>query len=349
MAVGLKDVARAAGVSPITVSRALSGTHVVAPETKARVMRAVKKLGYAPNLLARGMVLKRSSTLGVVVPELANPFFVTLIDAIQTAVQERDHLLIVNQSRREVELETTCLKQFTQLRVAGVLAVPISKDLGSLEALAQAGTPVVVVARKSPSTDYVTVDNGLGGRLAAEHLLGLGHRRLGLVTLDEPGNTAMEERVQGFEKAVRDGGGTLAGSARIATPTVHLEEGLEAATRFAEIRPRPTGVFVTADLLAVGFEQGLRRHGLRVPEDVALVGHDDIVLAAYANVPLTTVQLPVTEMGRKAVELLFARLAEAAASDGEGSRKTRRAPPQRIALSPRLVTRASSGAPRTSS
>lgn len=327
----LKDVARLAGVSPITVSRALSGTHVVAPATKERVMKAVARLNYVPDLLARGLVRQRSSTLGLVVPELANPFFVTLVDAVQTAARARDHLLVVSQSARQLAEEELAVRQFLQLRVAGVLAVPVAGRTDHLDEMAEAGTAVVVVARRSARHDFVAVDDVRGGRLAAEHLLSRGHRRVGLVTPDQPDNTAIQDRLRSFLEALRAGGGRLPPEARLTTAGVQIPDGFAAAERFLALAERPTAVFLTADHLAMGFLQALRRRGVRVPADVAIMGYDDIVYSRYLDVPLTTIELPLKQLGERAVQALFERIARP---------RGRRI---QVLLEPRLVVRDSTG------
>lgn len=329
MPASLKDVARLARCSPITVSRALSGTHVVAPATKRRVMAAVKSLHYVPDLLARGLVRQRSSTLGLLVPELANPFFIALVDAVQSAVRARDHMLVVSQSARLPQIEAASLKQFQQLRVGGVLIVPVSAQ-PPLHDLTEGGTPVVVLGRRSTRHDSAAVDDLLGGRLAAQHLLSLGHRRIGCVYPLQPHNVGLQDRLTSFTATLREAG--IKPIEPIVTKGVHMEDGVEAAERFLALGSRrPGALFLTADHLAIGFLQTVRRHGLAVPQDVAIVGYDDVVYARYLDVPLTTIALPIPELARRAVDLLFARIEQP-----EGKR-------QHVLLETTLVVRGSSG------
>ena len=328
----IRDVARKAGVSPITASRAFSGTHPVAEETRRRVFAAAEELGYVPDLLARGLVHRRSPIIGMVVLELANPFVAPIIDAVQATAQEHEHLLVVNQSERRRDLEEASLYRFRQMRVAGVLVAPVSTHFEHLELLRARGTPVVAIARRWEGGDYVTVDDHAGGRLAGEHLTGLGHRRIGFLALGEEGNTAVQSRLEGFQAALQEAGAECAPEWRLFAPHQTPEAGIAAANVFVELPERPTAVFVTADRLAIGFVHRLRQRGLQVPGDVAVVGYDDIQYSEYLEVPLTTVAIPVHELGRLAAEILFERLQDGAADL------------RQVELQPQLIVRESCGA-----
>ncbi len=184
MSVTIKDVATKAGVSPITASRTFSGSHTVAEETRRRVLAAADELGYAPDLLARGLVHRRVPVVGLLVTELSNPFFVPIIDAVQAVCQQREYLLVTSQSERRLQTEEICLHQFRQMRVAGVLVVPISVNRDHLLRLQAEGIPTVAVARVWQEGESVTVDDRAGGHLAGAHLVRLGHKRIGSVALD---------------------------------------------------------------------------------------------------------------------------------------------------------------------
>lgn len=333
MAVTLKDVARAAGVSPITVSRAFSTTHPVAEKTRRRILEVAETLQYVPDIHARALVGKQMPAIGIVVPELANPFFVSIIDGVQATARRRDHMLIISQSERQADLEQACFAEFRQFRVAGVLVTPVSSDAEHLPRLRDQGTAVVVIARQWAG-DYVTVDHIAGGRLACEHLLRLGHRKIGCVAPREAGNAAVEARVEGFRATLAAAGERFSPEWLIRSETTNPDDATRAADSFIELADRPTAVFVTTDQLAMGFIHRLQERGLRVPRDVAVVGYDDIVYAEFLQVPLTTVALPKYEMGARAVEILFERIKGAA--DGADWRQ--------VMLQPRLIVRASCGA-----
>ena len=334
MPVTIRDVARKVGVSPITASRAFSGTHPVAEKTRGRVFQAAEELGYVPNLLARALVHKRSPIIGVVVLELINPFFTHILDAVQAVAREKGYMILVNQSERQPDTERASVHQFRQMRVAGVLITPATTDLEHLLFLEAEGTPVVVVARRRDDGAYVTVDDFAGGRIAGEHLIQIGHRRVGCVAHDEPHNVAVQDRVQGFQHALREAGCVFLPQCTIHTESLRMADAIQAADAFLDLPERPTAVFVTADCLAIGFIHRLRERGMRVPDDVAVVAYDDIRYAEFLEVPLTTVALPKHEMGQQAAQILFECI-EANEAHSE---------PRQVMLEPQLIVRASCGA-----
>ncbi len=329
----IRDVARRAGVSTITASRAFSRTHPVAEETRRRVFAAAEELGYVPDLLARGLVRKRNPIIGMIVLELSNPFVAPIIDGVQAVAREREYYLVVNQSERQLEMERASLRRLIEMRVAGVLVAPVSPDLNHLHHLRSSGTPVVAFARRWEAGDYVSVDDEAGGRMAGEHLVGLGHRRVGFVALGEDGNTAVQTRLNGFQAALRQGGAECAQQWRLFTQHQTPEDGIRAADAFADMPRKPTAVFVTADRLAIGFVHQLQERGLQVPHDVAVVGYDDIRYSQFLEVPLTTVALPKYELGQQAARILFERIE--AGAGGE---------PRQVLLQPELIVRRSCGA-----
>jgi LacI family transcriptional regulator len=350
MSVTIRDVAHKAGVSPITVSRAFSGTHPVAEETQRKVFEAAKELGYVPDLLARALVHKQSPIIGVIVLELANPFFVPILDAVQAIAWQKNYMLMVSQSQRQLDMERASVHQFRQMRVAGVLITPATRETEHLQLLKAQGTPVVFVARRSEGTDYVTFDELAGGRMVSEHLIRLGHRKIGCVAHDEPHNAAVQDRVHGFRQVLQEAGCTSCPT--IHTQTVRMADAIRAADTFLNLPERPTAVFVTADRLAIGFVHRLQQRGLRVPSDVAVVSYDDIRYAEFLEVPLTTVALPKHEVGQLAAQVLFERIEEnevSEVSDDSGCQsdlQNLQNELRQVTLEPRLVIRGSCGAKR---
>ncbi len=335
----IRDVAHRAGVSPITASRAFSRTHPVAEETRRRVFAAAEELGYVPDLLARGLVHKRSPMIGMIVLELSNPFVAPIIDGAQAVARGRGYLLVVNQSERQRDMEEASLHRFREMRVAGVLVAPVSPDHTHLALLRSQGTPVVALARRWQEGDYVAVDDLAGGRMAGEHLARLGHRRIGFVALGEEGNTALQGRLEGLQAALREAGADSVPQWRFLTSHQTPEDGIHAANAFIELPERPTAVFVAADRLAIGFVHQLRKRGLRVPDDVAVVGYDDIRYSEFLEVPLTTVALPKHEMGQTAAQILVERVEGGITGDE----------PRQVLLQPGLVVRESCGGARMAS
>jgi LacI family transcriptional regulator len=329
-AVTLADIARRAGVAPITASRALRSNAVAAQTTRERVLAAAAELGYVPNLLARGLVQNRTATVGVVVLELSNPFFVPMLSAVESIAAKRDFLVVVGESRRDADKERRYVEQFQQLRIGGIIVTTASRQFDHLAAARAGGTPVVLMARRWEEGDYVTADHVEAGRLVARHLLSRDYRRIGLVWTHEPENTAIEERIQGLRQVFAEAGVALPPRWDLRTPTTLLEDGMEAADRFLAMADRPRAVFVSTDRQAMGFVERVVSQGVRVPEDLAIVGYDDIPFAACARVPLTTVAIPMRRMGELAAELLFERM------EGKGPRES-----QQTLLAPELVIRAS--------
>jgi LacI family transcriptional regulator len=329
-AVTLADIARRAGVSSITASRALRPNGVVAQTTRARVLAAAAELGYVPNLLARGLVQNRTATVGVVVLELSNPFFVPMLSAVESIAAKRDFLVVVGESRRDADKERRYVEQFQQLRIGGIIVTTASRQFDHLASARAGGTPVVLMARRWEEGDYVTADHVEAGRLVARHLLSRDYRRIGLVWTHEPENTAIEERIHGVRQVFAEAGVELPPRWDLRTPTTLLEDGMEAADRFLAMADRPRAVFVSTDRQAMGFVERVVSQGVRVPEDLAIVGYDDIPFAACARVPLTTVAIPMRRMGELAAEILFDRM------EGKGPRES-----QQTLLAPELVIRAS--------
>jgi LacI family transcriptional regulator len=329
--VTLADIARKAHVSPITASRALRSNAVVAQATRERVLAAAAELGYVPNLLARGLVQNRTATVGVVVLELSNPFFVPMLSAVQSSAAKRGFLVVVGESGRDADKERRYVEQFQQLRIGGIIVTTSSRRFEHLAAARTGGTPVVLMARRWEDGDYVTADHVEAGRLVGKHLLARDYRRIGLVWTCEPENTAIEERITGLREVLADAGVELRPDWELRTPRTLLEDGMDAADRYLAMPDRPRAVFVSTDRQAMGFVERIVSQGLRVPEDVAVVGYDDIPFAACARVSLTTVAIPMRRMGELAAEILFDRLDGVAGSE-----------PRQILLQPELVVRASS-------
>ena len=327
----LVDIAQRAGVSTITASRALHGGLPVAEATRARILAAADDLGYTPNLLARGLVQNRTSTIGVIIIEIANPFFAPMVSAVETVAAKRGFLVVVGESARNPEWERQYVDRFQQLRVGGIIVTPALTQANHLAVARAAGTPVVVMSRRWLGGDYVTADNLAGGRLAAQHLLSRGHRRIGLVAPDHPLDTSFRDRIQGFRETLTSAGMSVPAPWELRTKATGIEDGVEAANGILALRRRPSAIFATTDREAMGLIQSLLAHGVRVPEDIAVVGYDDIPFAACSQVPLTTVKIPVWQIGELAAEVLFDRM--------DGRRPEKR---QRMLLSPELVVRASS-------
>jgi DNA-binding LacI/PurR family transcriptional regulator len=304
----MRDVARHAGVSVATVSRVLNDLPLVSPETRDRVMRVVDELGYRRSATARSLSLGRSQTIGVVAPFFTTLSVVERLRGISERLAEHGYDLML------FDVETPgqradALRDFARHdRVDGLLVISLPLADDEVEALRRNDLPVVLVDIAHPGLPHVVIDDVRGGELAAEHLLAKGHRRIGFVG-DMPANpfgfTSSERRREGFRHALRAAG---------IDPVDDLERrgvhGREQARELAEAMlgsdNRPTAVFAASDIQAFGVLEAADTLGLRVPEDVAVIGFDDIEMAAIIG--LTTVRQPLRESGARGTELLLAAI-----------------------------------------
>lgn len=307
--VSIREVASHAGVSVGTVSNVLNRPEIVAPATRSRVLRSINELGFVPNESARQLRRGRGRVLGLVVLDVANPFFTDMARGVEEATAAAGMAVIFCNSDGDPAKESSYLDLLEEQRVRGVLITPVDDANDRLKRLRERGILVILLDRRARSADLcsVSVDDVLGGQLAARHLLETGHRRIAFVG----GPRSLEQvrdRYRGAVRAVRAAGLDAAEVlSRIDTPNTTVPAGREAAEELLKLprSRRPTAVFCANDLLALGVLQGLTQGRARVPEDVALVGYDDIDFAGAAAVPLSSVRQPRQLLGRTAAELLM--------------------------------------------
>jgi DNA-binding LacI/PurR family transcriptional regulator len=309
----IKEVARHAGVSIGTVSNVLNRPDLVSPSTRQRVIAAITELGYIRNDSARQLRAGRSRSIALVVLDLANPFFTDVMRGVEDVADAHAVMVMVCNSAESAARERRHLDLLEEQRVQGVLITPVDDGRNSrVEQLIGRGTPVVLVDRGSGQHNRcsVAVDDVLGGRLAGAHLAERGHRRMAFVG----GPFAIQQvadRHEGFAAALTEAGGRPKLRV-VSTPSLTVAAGRRAAAELADLpaRSRPTAVFCANDLLALGVLQEMTRRGLGVPDDVAIVGYDDIEFAAAAAVPLSSVRQPREQLGRTAAQLLLEEVAE---------------------------------------
>jgi len=306
-ATGIKEVARHAGVSVGTVSNVLNRPDVVAPATRRRVLDAIDALGFVRNESARQLRAGRSRTIGLVVLDVSNPFFTDVSHGAELFVEESGSMLVLCNSGEDSSRERRHLELLEEQRVQGVLITPVDRTNPALDNLVARGTPVVLVDRSGGRhLCSVAVNDVLGGRLAVTHLVEQGHARIAFV--GGPFSIRqVADRHHGSLTALREEGGPAAALTVVETRSLSVAEGRRAAAEIAEVEPdaRPTAVFCANDLLALGVLQEMTRRGLKVPDDVAIVGYDDIDFAGAAAVPLTSVRQPREDLGRAAAQLLL--------------------------------------------
>lgn len=303
----VKDVAARAGVSLGTVSNVLNRPDRVSAATRGRVASAMVELGFVRNESARQLRAGRSRTLAYVMLDATNPFFTDVARGIELAAEDQDLSLFLCNSDNRSAREETYLEHLQQQRVQGILITPVDPLSPTLDAVARL-TPVVIVDRTRPGDDFcsVAVDDVLGGRLAVEHLLDRGHDRVAFV--GGPASVGqVRERLEGARQAWAGAGLPSGALVHLPTPGLAVEDGRAAGERLAGIPAsrRPTAAFCANDLVALGLLQQVVSTGGRVPEDLAIVGYDDIDFAAAAAVPLTSVRQPRRELGRRAAGLLL--------------------------------------------
>lgn len=329
----VKDVAAAAGVSLGTVSNVLNRPDRVSPETRERVLKAMADLGFVRNESARQLRAGSSRTLAYVMLDASNPFFTDVASGIDFAAESVDLSLVLCNSGNSADRESAHLALLEQQRVQGILVTPVDPESPVLDEVARRGTPVVVVDRTRSDQSFcsVAVDDVLGGRLAIEHLVDRGHARVAYIG-GPPALGQVRDRWEGARAAWSAAGRPLADLTQITTRALTVAEGREAGQRLAGIpgSRRPTAAFCANDLVALGLLQQAIGAGVRVPEDLAIVGYDDIEFAAAAAVPLTSVRQPRQELGRTAAELVL--------DESANAEHTHR----QVLFTPELVARASS-------
>ncbi|MCX4831900.1 LacI family transcriptional regulator [Streptomyces sp. NBC_00006] len=334
--VGIKDVAREAGVSVGTVSNVINRPEAVADATRARVQAAIERLGYVRSESARQLRAGRSRIIGLLVLDMGNPFFVDVARGAERAARDAGLGVMVCNSAQSPAEEAEYLSLFAEQRVRGVLLTPAEATGPTVEAFRRHDIPFVLVDRVAEGATEcsVSVDDVNGGALAVRHLIDAGHRSIAYVSGPRTLNQVQDRR-QGALRALEEAG--LPSSALRELPTERLDvaAGRDAGARLLGLTERPTAVFCANDLLALGVLQSLYAAGVRVPDDIAIVGYDDIEFAAAAAVPLTSVRQPAVHMGALAADLLLEEIE--AADDPERAHEHRR-----VVLQPELVVRGSS-------
>jgi len=335
----IKDVADRAGVSVGTVSNVLNRPHLVQPATLAKVRRVIDQLGFVRNESARQLRAGRSRTIGLVVLDVANPFFTDVARGVEDAASEVGMAVVLCNSDDRLEKEQRYLQLLAELRVSGVLIVPVDGADEQLAYLRRQGISAVLLDRKArlKSQCSVSVDDVAGGRMAAAHLLERGHRRLAFVG-DHRGIPQVADRLRGAHAALKAAGVDPASLLVIDDAPQTVAGGRSAARRIADQAQtrRPTAAFCSNDLIALGMQQECSLLGLAVPEQLAIVGYDDIELVAAPATPLSSVRQPRQELGREAARLLIEE------ASGDPAHRHRQ-----LVFEPELIVRDSSAARRS--
>ena len=329
--VSMKDVADRAGVAIGTVSNVLNHPDRVSEATRERVRRAIAELDFVRNDAARQLRAGQSRTIGLVVLDVGNPFFSSLARAAEDCAAENGSTVILGDSGQSSEREARYIDVFEQQRVQGMLISPVGEVGPRIEALRARGMPVVLVDRVDPQRrcSSVSVDDVAGGYMAVRHLLDAGRRRIAFVGV-KADYRQVADRLSGARQAVEEQDGAVLEVVEAEAMTVLAGREVGGAVAARPKGELPDGIFCANDLLAIGVMQAvLLIRGLRIPEDLALIGYDDIDFSASAVVPLTSVRKPTELMGRTSVELLLEEI------EGPAARR------RQVIFDPELVVRGS--------
>ena len=306
----IRDVAKEAGVSISTVSHVINQTRFVSDNKQSNVYAAMKKLNYTPNRLASSLRRKdkRTNTLGLLIPDSANPFFAEVLRGVEDTCFDAGFSVFLCNSDDDPQKELNYIKVLLGNQIDGIILVSTGTHNDSLEVLANSRIPSVLVDRvvSTGGIDSVLVDNETGGYQAGEYLINLGHRRVGCITGPSL-LTPSAARVQGFKRAISKNGFEVTDEL-IMSGDFRAQSGFNAAKKMIALDDLPTAVFACNDMMAVGALHAFDEAGLRVPDDISIIGFDDIALASFTKPPLTTIAQPGQNMGLLAAEMVINRI-----------------------------------------
>jgi len=336
MAVRLKDIARDLNVSVITVSKAMRGNTDISEATRERVLARMKELDYQPNMMARSLVTGQSFIIGLIVPDLLNPFFTELAKSLGSALRKQSYGLVLASSEDNAEVERSEIRMMLARGVDALLIASCQPKLQGFMSVHNQSTPFVLLDRPFPHlrANFVGTDDYAGGRLATEHLISLGRKRLAYI--GSPDISAAAERFRGYRMALRDHGIELREEFVLSNPDVGDsgdepadDAGYEMMRKLLKRRSRPNGVFCHNDVVAIGAMKATLDAGLSIPKDIAFVGFDNVRYSKYLQIPLTSVDQSTGQLGVAAAQLALDLIAKKVDK------------PKTILLAPSLVVRQS--------
>ncbi|WP_338788760.1 LacI family DNA-binding transcriptional regulator [Metabacillus sp. FJAT-53654] len=309
----IKDIAKAAGVSVTTVSRALNGYSDVSEKTRLKIMNLAKELNYSPNTLARGLVMNKSKTIGLLVSGLnresaKDQITFSVLSGINECASELDYDLVLFNTNSTKQREKTYTQLCRERRVDGAIIQGIKTDDPYLQEVVNSDIPCVLIDYpiQSENVGHVTTDNKLGAKKAVNHLIELGHRNIAMVNGHSKAFVS-NMRFEGYREALQEAGISYK-KEWVVNGRFEEEEGKLQAIKLLEKYPEITAIFSASDLMALGILEGAKELGRKVPEDLSVVGYDDILLAGYSNPPLTTISQNIFQLGYQAANLLIKML-----------------------------------------
>jgi DNA-binding LacI/PurR family transcriptional regulator len=327
------DVAREAGVSIAAVSQVINGKGKISKERRNEIFLVMERLNYRPSVIAAALTGKKTFTLGLLVPDISNPFFAEIAHAVEDQGDKLGYSIVICSTHNEDERVERYLTLLQQKSVDGMIIGTGMDNVELLNPLVDKSIPIVSIAREmsSPYVQTVHVGDFAGGKLAAQHLLDLGHTRIAVLA-EHLKVSSSRERIRGFREALTGAGLELPEASVKAGGFDLLRDGKRKTMELLQQENRPTALFCCNDLLAIGSLQAAKELGLRVPEDLSIIGFDNTILASVTDPPLTTIAQPIEAMGKLAVDLLIAQLTHP--SDAKLTH----------ILEPELVVRKSTGA-----
>lgn len=328
MGLTIKDIAEKAGVSYATVSRALNNHRDVNEDTKKKILKIAREMGYQPNAIAQGLVKKETKTIGLLIPDITNPFFPEVARGIEDAAGEAGYTIFLCNTNWDTERESNYLDVLLQKQVDGIIMAPSSENLNHLKKILDSGIKIVFISRmiKHPNSISIIIDNVSGAQMAVEHLVKKGHKKIAFIGGFQD-ISASSERLKGYKYALEENNLEI-NKAYIKNGDFKRETGHVMMHNLLNLDQKPTAVFAANDLLALGAIQAIKEEGLSVPSDIAVIGFDDIEFASLPEIQLTTVAQPKYDMGKMAFETLIKQL------KGEGDNIGKK-----ILLEPRLIIR----------
>lgn len=335
MKITIEDVAKKAGVSKATVSRVLNGQYQhVTEETKQRVLAVIQELDYRPNALARGLKQNRTNLIGIILSNLRNPFWSSVLEGVEDACRNAGYNLVICNSNEEAFLEEEHIKGLQTRQVDGIIVNPTVKNKPLFESLIKSHYPLVLINRRIDNlkVDMVVMDNIYGARLAIEHLLSVGRKKIAILLYPLEGVSPRQERLEGYKQAL-SGHGLPIDEKLIKIVPEYKGSCKEAVIDWIKNGVCPDAIFSTNNVMTLEVLEGIQEAGLCVPDDIAVIGYDETVWSKHLNPPLTTIQQPAYQMGELAAQRLIKLI--------EAKRKPR---PKVQVLAPNIIIRQSCGA-----
>ncbi len=330
----LKEVARYADVSITTVSRVMNDASKVNPETRERVQKAMRKLGYQPSRVAQRLraTKGRSKLLGLIIPDIQNQFYSNIVRGVEDVAYGKDYAVILCNSDENPNKERFYLDVLQSESVDGVILPPIHQYSKVVEGLVEAGVPIVCVDRKlvREAVDTVVINNQKGGFIAVDHLIELGHKRIAILSSSSQ-FSSFEERQKGYEEALKASGINVDPDLIREGDPRSSENARELTKELLALESPPTAIFATNNLMTLGALEAINEAGLKIPRDISVVGFDDMPWAKAITPPLTVIKQPGYEMGRRSAELMFQRVADPGRE------------PVQITMEPSIIVRQSTG------